>query len=150
MSLGHPQHDVGLFEQWDDESFRKVHCGPYAVEASGPRLVENFLDVAHFPFVHQGLLGDPAHPDVSDYVAEIGPQGVTARDISVWQPDPDGTGQGARVTYTYRVHRPLTASFVWIGSRAAIVRGPRLDTRYPPNGRPTERDGAARDRRIPG
>ena len=37
---------------------------------------------------------------------------MTARDISVWQPDPDGTGQGARVTYTYRVHRPLTASFV--------------------------------------
>jgi len=28
--------------------------------------------------------------------------------------------------------QPLTASFVWIGSRAAIVRGPRLDTRYPP------------------
>jgi phenylpropionate dioxygenase-like ring-hydroxylating dioxygenase large terminal subunit len=112
VSLGHPPRDVGEFEQWDDGSFRKVHCGPYAVGASGPRLVENFLDVAHFPFVHQGLLGDPAHPDVSDYAAEIGPEGVTARDISVWQPDPDGTGRGARVTYTYRVPRPLTASFV--------------------------------------
>jgi phenylpropionate dioxygenase-like ring-hydroxylating dioxygenase large terminal subunit len=37
---------------------------------------------------------------------------VIARDISVWQPDPDGSGQGARVTYTYKVLRPLIAYFV--------------------------------------
>jgi phenylpropionate dioxygenase-like ring-hydroxylating dioxygenase large terminal subunit len=112
VSPGNPPHEVGGFEQWDDPSFRKVHCGPYPVAAGGPRLIENFLDVAHFPFVHQGLLGDPAHPEIGDYDAEIGADGVTARDISVWQPDPDGTGMGGRVTYTYRVHRPLTASFL--------------------------------------
>ena len=112
VSLGSPAGDVAPFPEWDDGSFRKVHCGPYEVAASGPRLVENFLDVTHFPFVHQGLLGDPAHPEISDYAAVIGPDGVTARDISVWQPDPDGTGRGARVTYTYRVPRPLTAGFV--------------------------------------
>ena len=112
VSLGSPAHDVAPFPEWDDPSFRKVPCGPYAVGASGPRVVENFLDVTHFPFVHRGLLGDPAHPEVSDYSAVIGPDGITARDISVWQPDPDGTGRGARVTYTYRVPRPLTAAFV--------------------------------------
>src|SRR5262249_23268155 len=90
----------------------KVMCGPYRIGASGPRLVENFLDVTHFPFVHQGLLGDPEHPTVSDYHADIERDGIVARDISMWQPDPDGTGQGASVTYTYRVLRPLTAAFV--------------------------------------
>ena len=39
-------------------------------------------------------------------------QGVVAEDISVYQPNPDGSGQGARVTYTYRVLRPLTAHFI--------------------------------------
>jgi len=112
VSLGDPDHDVAPFAQWQDGSFRKVHCGPYRIRAGGPRVIENFLDVAHFPFVHQGLLGDPAHPEVSDYTAEIGPEGVTARDITVWQPDPDGMGRGASVTYTYRVPRPLTAAFV--------------------------------------
>jgi phenylpropionate dioxygenase-like ring-hydroxylating dioxygenase large terminal subunit len=112
VSLGSPGHDVPLFDQWDDASFRKVHCGPYTVRASGPRVIENFLDVAHFPFVHQGLLGDPAHPEVSDYAAVVDVDGVTAREISVWQPDPDGLGLGATVTYTYRVPRPLTAAFV--------------------------------------
>ena len=38
-------------------------------------------------------------------------EGITAKDITVWQPDPDGTGQGASVTYTYKVLRPLTAYF---------------------------------------
>jgi phenylpropionate dioxygenase-like ring-hydroxylating dioxygenase large terminal subunit len=109
---GNPAHDIPTFPQWDDASFRKVHCGPYTMQASGPRAVENFLDVTHFPFVHTGLLGDPAYPDVNDYDAEITSDGVTAKDISVWQPDPDGTGQGARVSYTYKVLRPLTAYFI--------------------------------------
>ena len=115
LDMGIPRassSDVALFPQWDDEAFRKVHCGPYQMNASGPRAIENFLDVTHFPFVHNGLLGDPAFPDVNDYEAVITPEGVVASDISVWQPDPDGTGKGARVSYTYKVLRPLTAYFI--------------------------------------
>ncbi len=112
VTLGHPSQDIPPFPQWDDPAFHKIHCGPYDFQASGPRAVENFLDVTHFPFVHQGLLGDPAYPEVNDYEVETTPEGVTAKDISVWQPDPDGSGQGARVTYTYKVVRPLTAYFV--------------------------------------
>jgi phenylpropionate dioxygenase-like ring-hydroxylating dioxygenase large terminal subunit len=112
VSLGNPERDVPEFAQWDDPAFHKVHCGPYTYNASGPRAVENFLDVTHFPFVHTGLLGDPAYPEINDYQAEITPEGVIARDITVWQPDPDATGQGAYVTYTYQVLRPLTAFFI--------------------------------------
>jgi phenylpropionate dioxygenase-like ring-hydroxylating dioxygenase large terminal subunit len=113
VSLGQATQDIPVFSEWEDASFRKVHCGPYTIEASGPRAIENFLDVTHFPYVHQGLLGDPEHPEVNDYNAEITPEGVVARDIRVWQPDPDGLGQGgAYVSYTYKALRPLTASFV--------------------------------------
>jgi phenylpropionate dioxygenase-like ring-hydroxylating dioxygenase large terminal subunit len=112
VSLGNPTQDIAPFAQWDDPSFRKIHCGPYHYNASGPRAIENFLDVAHFPFVHQGYLGDPARPEISDYSVEIRPDGVTARDITVWQPDPDGSGTGASVTYTYDVLRSLTAFFI--------------------------------------
>ena len=120
VSPGNPSHAIPTFSEWGDASFHKVHCGPYQINAGGPRAIENFLDVTHFPFVHQGLLGDPEHPQVSYYEAEITPEGVIARDISVWQPDPDGTGQGAQVTYTYRVLRPLTAYFI------KTSRGPRF------------------------
>ena len=63
VSLGDPTKDIPTFPQWDDPSFYKVHCGPYNFNASGPRAVENFLDVTHFPFAHQGYLGDPSHPE---------------------------------------------------------------------------------------
>ncbi|MBA2393760.1 MAG: aromatic ring-hydroxylating dioxygenase subunit alpha [Ktedonobacteraceae bacterium] len=112
VSLGNPTQDIAPFTQWDDPSFRKIHCGPYHYNASGPRAIENFLDVAHFPFVHQGYLGDPERPEINDYEVEIRPDGVTARDITVWQPDPDGLGAGASVTYTYDVLRSLTAFFI--------------------------------------
>jgi phenylpropionate dioxygenase-like ring-hydroxylating dioxygenase large terminal subunit len=112
VSLGNPEQDVPVFPEWHDASYRKIFCGPYTFHASGPRAIENFLDVAHFPFVHEGLLGDQQHTQMDDYEAQIGPDGVTASDIHIWQPDPDGMGQGATVTYTYRVFRPLTAYFV--------------------------------------
>ena len=112
VTLGTPMRDIPMFPAWDDTSFRKVHCGPYAFKAGGPRAIENFLDVTHFPFVHAGYLGDPAHATINDYEVEITSEGVTARDITVWQPDPDGSGVGANVTYTYEVLRPLTACFV--------------------------------------
>ena len=112
VSLGNPAQDVPIFAEWDDSSYRKIFCGPYAFRASGTRAIENFLDVAHFPYVHEGLLGDKNHAEIDDYEAKVGSDGVIASNIRVWQPDPDGTGQGATVTYTYRVFRPMTAYFV--------------------------------------
>ena len=112
VCLGTPKGDVPLFSEWDDVSFRKVGAGPYVFKAHGPRIIENFLDVGHFPFVHAGFLGDPSHTEVGDYDVETTSEGIIARDIPVWQPDPDGTGQSAEVKYTYRVLRPLTAYFL--------------------------------------
>ena len=111
-SVGEPPGDVPAFPEWDDPSFRKIMCGPYSYNASATRAVENFLDVAHFPFVHAGLLGDEAHAEIQDYDVESGPDGVEARNVVVWQPDPDGTGKGKTVNYTYRVLRPFTAYFM--------------------------------------
>ena len=107
--LGEPKGDIPEFPFWDAPGYTKIHCGPYRYKASGPRAIENFLDVAHFPFVHEGLLGDQAHPEIADYEPVIDPEGVTAKSIAVWQPNPDGTGKPSVVTYTYRVLRPLTA-----------------------------------------
>jgi phenylpropionate dioxygenase-like ring-hydroxylating dioxygenase large terminal subunit len=111
VCLGSPERDVPTFPEWDDDSFKKTTAGPYLFLANGPRVVENFLDVAHFPFVHAGYLGDASQAEIGDYEVEVSDGGIVAKDIPVWQPDPDGTGKPARVFYTYEVHRPLTASF---------------------------------------
>ena len=67
--------------------------------------------MAHLPFVHGGLLGDPAMPEIEDYEAQTTRDGIVARDIRVWQPYPDRTGGPAQVLYTYYVTGLLTASF---------------------------------------
>lgn len=112
VCMGNPNQEVPPFDEWDDASFRKVETGPYLFRAHAPRVIENFLDVGHFPFVHGGFLGDPNHPEIADYDVETTPDGILAKDIRVWQPDPDGTGQSAEVRYTYKVPRPLTAYFL--------------------------------------
>lgn len=121
ISLGEPAHDLPAFAEWDDPTYRKIHCGPYRFKANAPRVVENFLDVAHFPFVHEGYLGDPEHTAISDYEAVTDENGVTSDNIHVWQPDPDGTGIGKHVAYTYRVMRPLQAYFVKKAEQALSI-----------------------------
>ena len=100
VSLGNPQHDIPAFAEWDGPSFRKIFCGPYRFHAGAPRVLENFLDVAHFPFVHEGYLGDPDHTEISDYEAVTDENGVPPDAIRGCAPAPDGTGAGKRVAYT--------------------------------------------------
>lgn len=100
------------FAEWQDSSYRKFLCGPYKYQSSGFRAIENFLDVSHFPFVHNGLLGSRNYTAVEDYEVRKEKCGFSLVDVPVWQPDPDGTGKGGKVIYNYRVWRPLTVSFV--------------------------------------
>jgi phenylpropionate dioxygenase-like ring-hydroxylating dioxygenase large terminal subunit len=100
----------------EEHGFRVLLAGPYRFRALGPRLIENLLDVAHLGIVHAGLLGDPGRGEIEDYEVGMGARGPEAREIRIWQPDPDGTGVGARVSYHYEVQGPLTAGFVKLQS----------------------------------
>jgi phenylpropionate dioxygenase-like ring-hydroxylating dioxygenase large terminal subunit len=118
VSLGSGSTAVPSFELIEDPAYHVLRSGPYAVRASGPRVVENFLDVGHFPFVHEGILGDRSRPEIAEYEAHHDAGGVLATGVKVYQPDPYATGQGSTVTYTYRVIRPLAASFIKHGEHS--------------------------------
>ncbi|MGG6298255.1 Rieske 2Fe-2S domain-containing protein [Leptolyngbya sp. AN02str] len=107
--LGTAPAEIPPFLEWDDPAFRCFVAGPYPIQANGLRAIENFLDVAHFPFLHEGILGDRTLPHIEPYDVTLEPDGVHARNIRVWQPDPIGTGEGAQVTYHYWAMRPLAA-----------------------------------------
>ena len=111
VCLGQPANDIPDFEEWEDDSYRKVLCGAYEFQAAGPRMVENFLDVAHFPFVHENILGTQERPEIPDYDVVTDERGIIASDIRVFQPNPDGSHIPNWVTYTYKVYRPLVAYF---------------------------------------
>ena len=54
---------------WGDAAFRCVPGEPYTWPTSAGRRMENFVDLSHFPFVHDGSLGDRRHTTVP--IAEI-------------------------------------------------------------------------------
>jgi phenylpropionate dioxygenase-like ring-hydroxylating dioxygenase large terminal subunit len=107
--LSQTPNELPVFPEWGDASVRNFTMGPYPMDAGGPRIIENFLDLAHLPVVHEGILGVESRAEIGRYQVEKRPDGVYATDIVVWQPDPDGTGQPAAAHYTYRVIRPLSA-----------------------------------------
>lgn len=117
VSLGTPQGDPFYFPEWKDLSVGKTRTGPYRLNASVPRVLENFLDLAHLPIVHEGILGDLRQADIPDYHVQKRPGGGwLATDIRLWQPDPDGSGQPQIVSYTYEIIRPLVARFQKTGN----------------------------------
>jgi phenylpropionate dioxygenase-like ring-hydroxylating dioxygenase large terminal subunit len=103
-----------LFEiaEGDEPERVLVPCGVVRVKCSPLRAVENFLDIAHFPFVHTGILGTEDHPEVVPYKVEIRAdvQEVWATQVKFFQPQAAKSAAGGIVTeYVYRVPAPTTA-----------------------------------------
>jgi len=90
---------------------RFIRCGWVTLRTSAPRIVENFLDMAHFPFVHKGILGAEPWTEVQRYQAEIrrDVDEVWATNCRFFQPRvavSESDGDYARLTY--RVPTPFT------------------------------------------
>jgi phenylpropionate dioxygenase-like ring-hydroxylating dioxygenase large terminal subunit len=91
-------------------SLRMVNCGPYDVATSAPRIIENFLDMAHFGFVHEGWLGTREATGVPDYQVQETPTGLLATGCQAWQPRSNlHSIAPAQVEYTYEVTAPYAA-----------------------------------------
>lgn len=104
--------DIALpvFEAEADERLRKVNCGPYDVQASAPRIIENFLDMSHFGFVHEGWLGSRDTTEMAPYNVETTGTGVKATNCKAVQPISNlHSTKPAEVHYTYEVTAPYTA-----------------------------------------
>lgn len=94
--------------EFGDPAFRAIPCGPYPSEAGAPRLIENFLDVAHLPIVHEGLLGVSDQTEILPYEVEFENGLPVARDIRLYQPNPEGLLRAGEVAYEYGVLAPFT------------------------------------------
>lgn len=112
------------FAAEDDERLRKVHCGPYDVAASAPRIVENFLDMSHFGFVHEGWLGARGAAAIDDYEVRETPTGLLATNCKAWQPQSNlNSTAPAQVEYTYEVTAPYAAVLTKIPQEGTVAIG---------------------------
>ena len=98
------------FDAEREPGLRKLLCGPYTVAASAPRIVENFLDMSHFGFVHEGWLGDRAHTAQDTHAVESTAQGFVVTGCRAWQPQSNRlSNEGSWVDYRYEVTAPYAA-----------------------------------------
>lgn len=65
VALAEPVAPIPAFPEWDDPSFKAFLSSTYVWHSSAGRTVENFMDVSHFPFVHENLLGTRDQTEVA-------------------------------------------------------------------------------------
>ena len=112
VSLGQPTQNFFEMPEYYEPDRRNIHAATIRVKVSAPRAIENFLDLAHFPFVHPGTLGEEPFTEVKDYDAVILEEGneVLAQKCLFWQPNAMPTAtEGYEVEYVYRVPHPYCA-----------------------------------------
>ena len=110
VCLGDDPRPLPRYDDFADHPGRTVYLGPERLQSSGPRIVENFLDMAHFPFVHRDYLGVPPHTAVRPYdVATIGGE-LVMTNCMFFQPLAGPTAnEGSDVEYVYVVPGPYAA-----------------------------------------
>jgi phenylpropionate dioxygenase-like ring-hydroxylating dioxygenase large terminal subunit len=109
VCLGTPTRGILPIPEADEPDRPIVVVGSVGVRASGPRVIENFLDLGHLGYVHARYLGDDPHTRVLPYTVEPLPEGgIIATQCKMFQPQasPAAT-EGFMVDYIYKVERPL-------------------------------------------
>jgi phenylpropionate dioxygenase-like ring-hydroxylating dioxygenase large terminal subunit len=110
--LDDPAADLFDIPEADQAGRTLVDCGSVRVRCSPLRAVENFLDIAHFPYVHTDILGAEPHTEVERYKVKIREETdeVWATDVRFYQPQAAKSAAGGITTeYMYRVPAPTTA-----------------------------------------
>jgi phenylpropionate dioxygenase-like ring-hydroxylating dioxygenase large terminal subunit len=109
-SLGEPRRDLFPLPEYIEADRRNLHAATIGVHVSAPRAIENFLDMAHFPYVHTGILGEEPHTEVKDYDVDLSEERdeVLATGCLFYQPMAAASASGGvEVEYIYRVPHPF-------------------------------------------
>jgi len=106
-TLGEAPADLFHIDEYAEVDRRRLNAASFAVRTSAGRAVENFFDFSHFPFVHPGYLGDPAHTAVPAYDVASSDTEVVATHCRSYQPRAAAMAEQALdVEYEYRVPHP--------------------------------------------
>ena len=109
-----PRFPIPEFPEYLDPAYRIVAIPSYEWSCSAPRRLENFVDFAHFAWVHDGLLGSRDNPEVPEH--EIWREDTELRFFQrVYEPLEGATKEDLRsdsdlveVENTYRLTMPLS------------------------------------------
>ena len=67
VCLGTPRAPIPVIAEEDGAAYRRINSGVAEWRTSVTRMTDNFLDIAHFPYVHTGTLGLAANRQVPKF-----------------------------------------------------------------------------------
>jgi len=123
---GSPRKEIFPFPEFFGEGRRIIDCDGIGVATSGLRMVENFLDMGHFPFVHANYLGQVPMTEVAQYDVTVdeAQDEIWATNCRFFQPRTSKSATtGLEVAYRYRVMQPMSAMLY----KTAFSRPEELD-----------------------
>ena len=110
ICLGTPRGNLPTISHDDDPAFRRINTGFDLWQVSALRMVDNFLDISHFPWVHTGTFGAGQDQRVPKIELRQLDDGYFGYEYEVDANNPDEaaatTGSVADV-----VHRHMTTGF---------------------------------------
>lgn len=109
---GKPRRDLFALPEYSQPGRRIVDCEGIGVAVSGLRMVENFLDMGHFPYVHAHYLGEVPQTEVAKYDVSVDESAdeIWATNCRFYQPKTSKSATtGLDVQYRYRVAQPMSA-----------------------------------------
>lgn len=112
VCLGEPTRDIFDLPEYSEPDRRSMNALTVGVNTSGPRVIENFLDMAHFPFVHTDILGSEPHTEVEEYDVSYDPGAweILATKCRFYQPRASAASiAGVVADYVYKVPHPFCA-----------------------------------------
>ncbi len=110
VCLAEPAGEIPTIAQEDDPAFRRINSGIQRWHVSAPRMVDNFCDISHFPWVHAGTFGagqSPLVPHIELRELADGWYGY-AYEVDADNPDSAGATTGSDEAV---VHRRMTTGF---------------------------------------
>ncbi|MBP6337620.1 MAG: hypothetical protein KA375_08495 [Vitreoscilla sp.] len=123
---GQPTRPLFTLPEYAEPARRIVDCAGFGVAVSPLRIVENFLDMAHFPYVHTHYFGTTANTEVADYRVNVDEATgeIWANECRFPQPKASAAASaGVMAAYRYRVMQPCTAMLY----KTCVHRADELD-----------------------
>ncbi len=115
---GTPTGEPPEIVQDDDPTYRRLTAGIETWKVSATRMVDNFCDVAHFPYVHAGTIGADTDPVVAPITVEQLDDDFTGYRYTVEVRDERGERVGQQMSTAF--HLPFT-----VRSNTTYLSGPR-------------------------
>jgi vanillate O-demethylase monooxygenase subunit len=105
-----PRFSPPAFPEHGDRAYGLTEMPDYVWQCSSARRIENYVDFAHFPWVHDGILGSRDRPEVHDHDVWRAEDGVLRFDYPQFT-EPDEQGGVREISLMYRITMPHT---VWV------------------------------------